>query len=220
MRFPGNRAVLALTSVLLIEGGVFYATASRPERTPPVQPLSLFPPAVGSWLQNGPDTQIEKEILDILKPSDTLQRTYVSPSLNAAVSLFIAYFQTQRTGATPHSPKNCLPGTGWEPAEKPAVVSVEVPGRQSPITINQYVVAKGDQEDIVLYWYQTHGRVIASEFGAKFWLISDAIRYRRSDTALVKVVIPVVNNDPERAKSTGVQFVQAAFPALERQLPS
>ncbi len=220
MRFPVSRAAVMLTLILLLEGGVFYLLASRPELTPSAGPLATFPSAVGGWFQSGPDAEIEQNILDVLKASDTLQRAYVNPSTNSGVSLFVAYFQTQRTGSVPHSPKNCLPGSGWEPVEKPAPVRVEVPGRQSPLKVNEYVVAKGDQEDVVLYWYQSHGRVIASEFEAKFWLIADAIRYRRSDTALVKVVVPVRSGDWKGAEGTAVQFVQSVFPALERQLPS
>ncbi len=220
MRFPGSRVGLALTAVLLLEGGLFYATATRSEKTPSTEPLALFPSSLGGWVQTGPDAELDQATLDILKPSDTLQRSYVSPSSRVGVNLFIAYFQTQRTGSTPHSPKNCLPGSGWEPVRTPAMVKVEVPGRADPITVNQYLVAKGDQKDVVLYWYQSHGRVIASEFKAKFWLIADSIRYRRSDTSLIKVVVPAPDGDLGKAASTAAQFVQAVFPALTRQLPS
>jgi EpsI family protein len=218
VRYLSSRAAATLTAVLLVQGGVFYATAMRPERTPDARPLEYFPAAIGPWRTTA-DLPIEREILDVLRADDTLNRVYASPSLGTTANLFIAYFKTQRAGATPHSPKNCLPGSGWEPVETPATVSIDVPGRSSPIVVNRYVVARGDQESVVLYWYQSHDRIIASEFSAKFWLISDAIRYRRSDTALVKVVVPV-RGETELAVRSAVEFVKAAFPALQKQLPS
>jgi EpsI family protein len=85
---------------------------------------------------------------------------------------------------------------------------------------NRYVVAHGDEKSVVLYWYQTHNRIIASEYWAKFWLVVDSIRYRRSDTSLVKIVVPVRDNNIGAATALGVQFIQAVFPSLLRQLPS
>jgi EpsI family protein len=134
------------------------------------------------------------------------------------VYLFIAYFKTQRYGQSPHSPKNCLPGSGWEPIED-SKMPLAVPGESSPITINKYVVAHGDDKSVTLYWYQSHGRVIASEFSAKFWLVADAIRYHRSDTALVKVIVPIRGNDIDAATQLGTGFIQSLFPPLLKQLP-
>lgn len=218
MRYLSSRVAVTLTAVLLVQGGVFYATATRPERTPEVMPLRYFPATLGPW-QTSQDLPIEQEILDVLRSDDTLNRVYVNPSTGAAANLFVAYFKTQRAGATPHSPKNCLPGTGWEPVEIPGTASIDVPGRSTPIVVNRYIVARGDQQSVVLYWYQSHDRIIASEFSAKFWLISDAIRYRRSDTSLVKVVVPV-RGETDVALRNAVDFVKAAFPALQKQLPS
>jgi EpsI family protein len=103
--------------------------------------------------------------------------------------------------------------------ETPGTISIDVPGRSAPIVVNRYIVARGDQQSVVLYWYQSHDRIIASEFSAKFWLVSDAIRFRRSDTSLVKVVVPV-RSDAARAVESAVDFVKVAFPALRKQLPS
>ena len=236
MRLLNSKAAIGLTAVLLAEGGLFFATASRPENTPLVAPLAVFPTQIGGW-QVAREMEIDKDVLDVLKASDTLDRVYVNPSQRAApggdaevagdmcsmyacADLFVAYFQTQRTGAAPHSPKNCLPGSGWEPVETPGKLSIESPGRASPLVVNRYVVARGDQRSVVLYWYQSHSRVIASEFSAKFWLIADSVRFHRSDTALIKVVVPVRDGDSERAVDTAVRFVQAMFPALAKQLPA
>lgn len=217
MPLPNSKYAVLLTVVLAVQGGAFYAVASRSEVTPTVGPLASFPDKVGQWTMvlNAP---IEKEVLDVLRADDTLNRVYANPS-GAGANFFIGYFKTQRTGSAPHSPKNCLPGSGWEPVESPGTVAIPVAGRADPIVVNRYVVARGDQRSVVLYWYQSHDRVIASEFSAKFWLIADAVRYRRSDTALVKIVVPVRGGGADASVALAIDFIRAAFPLIAKQLP-
>ena len=165
-----------------------------------------------------------KEVADVLKATDTMNRVYGNQQGVSAI-LYIAYWATQRTGAAPHSPKNCLPGSGFEPIERPGIQRIAIPGRAEPIEVNRYVVSGLDQrkmqqqQEVVFYWYQSHNRVIASEFAAKFWLVVDALRYRRSDTAVVKVMVPANGSDAAGASAAAVALVQAAYPVILRQLP-
>ncbi len=220
MRFLNNRYARALSALLLLQLFAFYLIASRREKTLETGPLALFPESFSGWtaVRTYP---IEQETLDVLRADDTLDRLYVEPARNRGVILFIAYFKTQRYGQSPHSPRNCLPGAGWEPvpgmSSRP---SLEAPGESQPITINKFVTEHGEERSVTLYWYQSHGRVIADEFSAKFWSIADSIRYHRSDTSIVKVTIAVNGNDVETASRTGFDFVQAVFPALLHQLPN
>ena len=177
--------------------------------------LTAFPASVQSWrtIQEG---VIDQDTRDILKADDLMSRVYGSSEGGA--ELFIAYFKTQRQGQSPHSPKNCLPGSGWQtvPAE---TGRVDVPVAGGSIHINRYVVAKGDFQSVVYYWYQSQGRVIADEFAAKFYLVSDSIRHHRSDTALVRVVVPIRQNQTQKAEKTGVDFIQTFYPVVKSYLP-
>jgi EpsI family protein len=206
-----------LTVLLLAQIAGLYAL-SRREYTPVSHPLAAFPAALSSWTvqQEG---VVEKEVMDVLRADDVLSRTYADTAAPRAANLFVAYFKSQRTGQTPHSPKNCLPGSGWVPSES-EIVSLAVPGRADPIPVNLYVVAKGDQKSVVLYWYQSRDRVNASEYEAKFYLVADAIRYNRTDTALVRIVVPVAGGDTATATATAEQFARACFPVLRSYLPS
>lgn len=206
-----------LTLALLLQTALFWA-ASRGERIPRGQPLDLFPPRLQSW-QEAQNYPVEQEIREQLKADDMLNRLYEDTASGAGAGLFVAYFRTQRTGQSPHSPKNCLPGSGWEP-EATGRLDVAVEGQARPIRINRYVVSRGDEESVVLYWYQSQRRVTASEFAAKFWLVMDSIRYHRSDTALVRVTVPVINHDRDGATRSAVAFVQALFPVLKSYLPA
>ena len=216
MEFLKGLPARTLLVVLLLQAVAYYAVASRREMVPEVAPLSAFPSTSNGWTKER-EYPLEQEVLDVLKADDTLNRAYVSPQRNATASLFIAFFRTQRYGQSPHSPKNCMPGAGWQPTED-SKFPIAVPGREAPIVINKYVIARGDEQSLVLYWYQSHDRVIAGEFSAKLWLVSDAIRYRRSDTALVRVVVPV-SGTREAAEEAGIAFVRAVYPDLVRQLP-
>ena len=217
MQFVNQKYVRPLLLLLLLQAAAFYALAFRAENVPPILPLVTFPEQIGPWHMVR-DIPVEKEVQDLLRADDTLNRIYFTPGLGESY-LWIAYFKTQRYGQAPHSPKNCLPGSGWEPvAGASGPLNVRVIGWDTPITINRYVVQHGDQRSVSLYWYQSHGRVIAAELAAKFWLVADSIRYRRSDTALIRVTIPV-NGSVQQAVDTGVEFVQSLFPAVMQHMP-
>jgi EpsI family protein len=170
---------------------------------------------LGSWtlLQEG---VVDADTQAVLKADDLLNRFYGTGSVGA--NLFIAAFRSQRNGKTPHSPKNCLPGNGWTPLHS-GEVAIDV-GRNAPIQVNRYVVAHGDERSLVLYWYQSRDRAIASEYTAKFWVVVDAMRLNRTDTALVRVVVPIVNRDEDAATKTAADFVRSFYGTLREYLPA
>jgi EpsI family protein len=211
-----SRAARILTLVLLLQAGVFYGF-SRPEHTPAHASLAGWDlPVTAPW-QAFENLTLDQETLEVLKADDILSRVYRNNKTNQVASLFVAYFQTQRTGKTPHSPKNCLPGSGWMPSEA-GVLGITVPGQDSNIEVNRYVVARGDNESVVLYWYQSHSRVVASEYRAKLFTVADSIHYHRSDTALVRVVVAANHGDTAAATTTAVSFVQSFFGPLKMYL--
>ena len=218
MSFFNSKYARIVTVFLVMQALVFYAIGLRAETTPSLAPLASLPSLLSGW-QLYKDVKIDQETLDVLKADDTLNRIYINPDRTASAFLFVAFFKTQRNNQAPHSPKNCLPANGYEPIES-GVIQVAVPGRAEPVEINRYLTVRGDEKSVTLYWYQSHDRVIAGEFSARIWLIADSIRYHRSDTSLVKVVVPVRNNDAAGATKTAVEFVKAVFAPLSSQLPS
>jgi len=215
--FLRNRHVRVLTCVLIAQVLGFYAV-SRRENVPLARPLDQFPRELKEWrvVEEG---VVDQETTDVLRADDVMTRVYGNAVTNRAANLFVAYFKSQRTGQAPHSPKNCLPGSGWVPSES-QIISIRVPGVPNPVPVNRYIVAKGDLKSVVLYWYQTRNRVIASEYKAKMYLVADAIRYNRTDTALVRVTVPIADNQEAAAAETAVEFVQSFFPALRQYLPT
>jgi EpsI family protein len=207
-----NKFIRILTLVLAVQAVLFYS-ASRGEVAHSAPPLSAFPILVGQWHETQ-EGVVAKDEEDILKADDILTRVYGGPLGEA--SLFVAYFKTQRTGQSPHSPKNCLPGSGWQQTQSGRV---DVDTAAGPIHINRYLVAKGENQSLVYYWYQSQGRVIADEFAAKFYLVEDSIRKHRSDTSLVRVVVGVAPNNIEQSEKAGLDFVKAIYPQVKSFLP-
>ncbi len=216
MHFLRRTPARILTGFLLLQALAFYGL-SREEDPLELRPLSELPAQIGDW-QLVREGTIEQEILDVLKADDVLNRIYRSADSRARASLYVAFFKSQRTGAAPHSPKNCIPGSGWLPTAS-AIVSLPVSGRPEPISVNRYVITKGDEKSVVLYWYQSRDRVIASEYTARFYLIADAIRYNRTDTALVRVIVPVLQGDEDAAMRAASRFAHDSFPHISALLP-
>jgi|ERR1700761_530266 len=214
-RLLQTKSARILSIVLLLQAATFYGF-SRNEKIPPHKPLADFLFESNNWtLVQSVD--IDKETLDVLKADDWLSRIYENTKTDRMATLFVAYFDTQRTGKAPHSPKNCLPGSGWVPSQS-GTIDIRVPGEAQAIRVNRYIVAHGDNQDAVLYWYQSHNRVIASEYAAKIFTVTDSIRYNRSDTSLVRVIVPV-RGDTQSAVDEAVSFVQAIFEPLKQYLP-
>jgi len=212
-----SKSARVLSIILIAQAAAFYGF-SRSERIPAHRPLDEFSLTGGNWvLQQNVD--IDQDTLDVLKADDLLSRVYANKVTGQLATLFVAYFETQRTGKAPHSPKNCLPGSGWVQMQS-GTVDIPVEGEAEPSRVNRYVVARGENQSVVLYWYQSRDRVIASEYSAKIYTVTDAIRYNRSDTALVRVVVDVQDGDTKKALGTAINFVQAFFAPLRGYLPA
>ena len=195
------------------------ARGNRPELVPLRQPLADVPFDIGRW--RGRDApQLSDDILAVLGVDEYVNRIY-SGDDGRAVSLYVGYYQSQREGDTIHSPMNCLPGAGWQPVSH-EYVGIPISGRSDPIVVNRYVIQKGADRQVVLYWYQSHGRVVANEYWSKVYLVYDAIRLNTSEAALVRVVSPVRADDEsnEAASQRAVEFVRSMFPMTTRHLPS
>lgn len=210
-RFAVSAILLAATALVL------HARNGR-EIIPHRLPLSSFPRALDGW--NGSDVPITQDVLDVLGPGDFLLRDYRDNGGGQMqpVYLFIAYFASQRAGDTIHSPKNCLPGAGWAPVRTDRI-TVDVAGH-APFQANRYLIAKGDDRQLVLYWYWAHDRAVASEYAAKFYLVADSIRMHRTDGSLVRLSTPLAPGESsESAERDLIAWAGRVVPLLDRYVP-
>jgi EpsI family protein len=208
----------AITLCLILAATTaFLANARRVEVTVAREDFDSFPTTVGSW-QSIASTPLEQSILNVLGVDDYLSRVYRAD--DALVGLYMGYYASQRQGDTIHSPLNCLPGAGWEPVSQARLLITNVDGRGRDIAVNRYIVQKGLDRQLVLYWYQSHGRVVASEYTSKLYLIHDAVRLNRTDGAMVRVIAPVLTSDGDAAPAERLaeNFVRTIFPHLDPYL--
>jgi EpsI family protein len=189
-----NQKIVVLLMTLLI-GGVFINWFERRGELP-TEHLSLheLPVELGAWQQKGEDTRFSAESESVLRASDYVMRNYFLPSGRRG-NLYIGYYASQRSGATYHSPLNCLPGSGWE-MHSPELVEIKTPAGKT-LLVNRYIVQNGNYRAFLIYWYQGRGRVLASEYQDKFYTVLDSVLKRRSDGAMVRVMTAVGENEAE-----------------------
>lgn len=205
---------LWITAGLLVGAFVLLHSVSHGEAVVSHQPLRELPYTLDSW--TGTEQPLQERIVQAVGVSDYTNRIYFNPQLGLA-QLYVGYYASQRTGDTIHSPKNCLPGAGWDPVQS-GYIKISIPGGRQ-IVVNEYVIQQGLDKQLVFYWYQGRGRVIASEYSGKFWMVADAISRNRTDGALVRLVTPM-NDGEVPAQARLVSFTQLLFPHLQSVIPN
>lgn len=215
MKPPANLWRFLVVACLLAGAAALLHARQAAEIVPQGLPLSSFPNQIGDWKSQ--DLALSPDILGVLGPGEFLSRVY-STTGQPYIDFFVAYFPSQRAGDTIHSPKNCLPGSGWTPLESSRIAITGADGTTIPA--NRYLIEKGADHQLVIYWYQAHGRAVASEYLAKFYLVADSIRMNRSDGSLVRVVTEIQNSEDEAsAEKRAVGFVRQIMPMLNQYVP-
>ncbi len=212
-----SRIRFAIAAVSLAGMAVLLLFRNHGEVFPPRETLASFPYQFGSW--QGSNLPISQAELDILGPGEFLMRDYRDQTeTNPMVNLYIQYFPTQRAGDTPHSPKHCLPGNGWAWSNRPGTL-VSLPGH-APFLASRAVLYKGDERQLVIYWYWAHDRAVASDYAAKYYLVADSIRLHRSDGALFRILTPLPPNEAEdAAQQRLLSFASNIVPLINQYVP-
>jgi EpsI family protein len=210
---------LLVAAALIATAGIVVVRSSEAERIPPREPFSAFPFEFETW-RGEPGAELDAQTLAVLGADEYLTRIYAG-SDRAPVDFYVGYYESQRQGDLIHSPMNCLPGSGWEPVQTGRIMVPLGGPEPQTLELNRFVIQKGEYRQIVLYWYQSHGRAVASEYTSRMHMVIDAVRLNRTDAALVRVVTPI---DPRRggeaaAERRAVAFVRDMYPRLANHLP-
>ena len=204
-----------LLVLILVAGVLVNAWSYLGEAHVERKQLQGFPQNIGAWQKTGNDQILDDETLKVLRASDYLLRDF-RKSDGQAANLYVGYYATQRSGATYHSPLNCLPGSGWTLSE-PAKATIALPNGTSFVA-NKYVIQNGDYKSLMIYWYQGRGRNVASEYWGKVYTVFDSVRLRRSDGAMVRVTVPIRNSEAA-AEQTAIEFASTASNVLPEFVP-
>ena len=206
------------TVALLLAGtALFLHARGVTDLIPESEPLSQIPHLIAGW--TGSDVAIDQETLHVLGPGEFLSRIYTREEGSNSLGLFIAYFPSQRTGVTIHSPKNCLPGAGWM-FESSKYVDLKDADQQSH-RVGEYIISNGADRQFVIYWYQAHGRSVANEYMARIYMVKDAMQMNRTDGALVRITTPIgLLETVATARTRAEVFTAQLAPMLPRFIPN
>ncbi|HXE57975.1 MAG TPA: EpsI family protein [Gemmatimonadales bacterium] len=202
---PGSMLALGCVVTLFVD---------RQQRMPLVAPLATIPSVMAG--QRGRDLELSAAEQRVAGMDAYLLRAYGDSTV--AFTVYVGYYEHQTQGRTIHSPKNCLPGSGWE-ALNAGTVAVETP--EGPVRVNRYLLQNRAQRALVLYWYQGRGRVAANEYRVKLELLRDAAVRGRSEEALVRIVVPLRPGLTEHeAGKLGERVARELIPSVRRVLPA
>ncbi len=204
-------------SVVLLAGATISTLliGARHEDTPSRLALSQFPENIGEWISQ--PQIIPPNILDTLQLSDYLNANF-KDATGTAINLYIAYYETQRKGVSPHSPRVCIPGGGWKIN---TLTRATIPITDDKIIpVNRVEIEKDGHKELVYYWFQQRGRSIANEYLMKLYLLYDSIFKNRTDGALVRVTMPIKPDSPIKEQENKIyRYIQHLQPDLSEFIP-
>lgn len=217
----GNRATtptLVVTMILcLIAVPASILFADREEIVPERNTFSQFPLLKGEWA--GSTDVIAEPILEELSATDYILANYLRDQDRIPVNIYVAYYDSQRTGAAIHSPRSCIPGGGWKISELSQIDLSDALGMEGP-TINRTIIQMGEERQLVYYWFQQRGRTITNEYLAKWYLFQDGLTMARSDGALIRLVTPILpGGDDAQADKRLQAFLREFYPEIPDYVP-
>jgi EpsI family protein len=211
--FAGHRmplyASLLLTCIMFLASSLI---SNRSEIVPERSRFVTFPMTIGEW--HGRASQLEPWVEHSLALDDYILADY-SKLDGKTVNLYVAYYASQRTGESPHSPLVCIPGNGW------SITGLERLDSNTTHPLNRAIIELNGSKQLVYYWYEERGRSLASEYWSKWYLLSDAITKNRSDGALVRLITTIAPGELERDADNRLRsFMRDFLPRLRDYLPS
>jgi len=211
---PPRKPRAWVPAILLAGGCLLVALVQRQQAVPLAGSLSQLPREMLGFKST--DIPVSPEEQRIAGMSSFVLRVFSDSSARAAFSVYVGYYEAQSQGKSIHSPKNCLPGAGWEPLSSGQTT---VPTPRGAFRVNRYVLANGSRTAVVYYWYQGRGRIQASEYAVKWDLLRDKAVRGRSEEALVRIVVPYTGGRLAAADSLALQIGAGLVGEVQRQLP-
>jgi exosortase D (VPLPA-CTERM-specific) len=208
---------IAASAALVVYMAAFALLPQRAEAHQQRGSFVEFPTHIASWV--GRRDSLEPIILGTLKLDDYVLADYMRPG-SLPVNLYAAWYDSQRSGQSAHSPRTCIPGGGWQILSLRRVTLADVHVGNVPLEVNRVLISDGEQKQLVYYWFQQRGRVITDEYAVKWYIFLDALTRNRTDGALVRLTVPLVNGSTEEAAEAQLkEFARAVVPPLAVYIP-
>lgn len=180
---------------------------------PVSQPLTGIPTQLDGWNMTG-QSRFSSNVLANLKPSDYLYRTYKDLAGNKA-AIYLGYHNGGPDSGPIHSPKHCLPGSGWFELSQ---VQRTIQTANTEVPVVEAVYQKGDQKEMFLYFFQVQGKILTDEYSLKLAEIVNSIFYKRRDSAFIRISVTFQGEASEAAKVADHLLVNI-YPHIAATLP-
>ncbi|MGY6276099.1 VPLPA-CTERM-specific exosortase XrtD [Methylomonas sp. MgM2] len=212
---PLSKPLIACVGMIALTVFLTSSISARSEIKPERAFFSAFPRVIGDW--HGTPGALEAAALKTLELTDYLLMDF-SNAKEVPVNFYVAYYESQRKGSSPHSPTVCLPGGGWQIIDMARRTFSDGTGK--PFEFNRVIIRKGKTSQLVYYWFEERGRVMADEYQVKWYLFRDALLENRTDGALVRVITPIADGEPAEAADQRISaFLAGALPLLPDYVP-
>jgi len=209
-----------------------YQFMASDELIPAREHFESFPTTIGDW--HCPSLQeMDPDALKFLGATDYVICNYVKneEGKRSAVDLYVGYHasQVRKEGGghakSIHPPEHCLPGSGWDIIDSKHV-PIAFPGlpvghglREDEPRAKRFVIAQGDERELVYFWYQGQGRVITANEDVILFRFWNRARRGRTDGALVRFTTRIERGDIESAEARFQEFANLVVPILPSYLP-
>jgi exosortase D (VPLPA-CTERM-specific) len=213
----GGPTLMAMAGVFALCGAAWQLAPDKAAAGIERASFAGFPMEIGNW--TGSTTLLDPTIQQVLGADDYIIADYAASDTPAPVNLFVAYYRSQTEGSGIHSPEVCIPSGGWEVSRW---TQSEITLRNSPpFAVNRATIQKGDNRQLVYYWFEQRGRRMTSDYAAKFYTVWDSIAQGRSDGALVRVTTPILGRGGEAAAAERLRgFLELSLPLLPKHVPN
>ena len=209
-----NLRIVIVMVLFIITFAGLHASGSVKEM-PIKKGLNRFPEETGKWTRVN-TKRLSEQIIKAIGVDDYIDCNYASPD-GIIVNLYVSYFDGKKGGY--HSPRNCLPGSGWNVANiKPLKLNIH-DSETKPVQVNLMTVQKGIDKQVVIYWYQNRGRIIASEYWDKIYLVLDSIFRGRRDGSFVRIMAPAHDGNIDETASLLKEFAERVMITLREFIP-
>ena len=212
---PSRQFNMLLSSVIMGVSFAFLLGSIDQRPVPAHLSLRAFPEELSGW--SGTPVPLSKKEQEILNADDFASILFTKAATESSIFFFSAFYQHQTPEKNIHSPKNCLPGSGWAMIDT-KVITVPLKNGGKPERINQVVIQKGLSKQVVLYWYQERGRIFPNEYWGRFYLVKDALTLHRTDGALVRISASL-EGSVDNTVQKELRFIRNLTPMLSEYIP-
>lgn len=217
-QMPAGATLVSTAVILALFGFAWQGAPAKAARGIERSSFATFPMRIEKW--TGSSTLLDADIQRVLGADDYILADYRAGDAPAPVNLFVAFYRSQTEGSGIHSPEVCIPSGGWEVSRWTQSTITLGDGARTTFAVNRATIQKGENKQLVYYWFEQRGRRLTSDYATKLYTLWDSAMQGRSDGALIRVTTPISGTGGEAAAEQRLrEFLELTLPILPKHVP-